>query len=78
MLSGCIPVGSDVGGMGQAIGAAGFLVPPDRLECLVDALRSALDAPEELGLQARERIRALFPVERRQKTLESLLDPERT
>ncbi len=78
MLSGCIPVGSDVGGMGLAIGATGFLVPPDRPECLVDALRSALNAPDELGLQARERICALFPVERRREALECLLDPGRT
>jgi len=73
MLSGCIPVGTDVGGMATAIGEAGYVVPAADVGALVEAIRAALEAPEDKGVQARQRICALYPAERREVALHELL-----
>jgi glycosyltransferase involved in cell wall biosynthesis len=73
MLSGCIPVGADVGGMAAAIGETGYVVPAADVDALVGALRMALEAPAGRSALARQRICALFPVERREAALIQLL-----
>ncbi len=73
MLSGCIPVGTDVGGMATAIGETGYVVPAADVGALVGAIREALEAPEDRGARARQRICALFPAERREVALNQLL-----
>lgn len=67
MLCECIPVGSDVQGVRTAIGDAGFLVPHGDAEATAAAIKKALIS--EKGKEARERIKRLFPIERREKEL---------
>lgn len=69
MLCGCIPVGARVGGIPVAIGDCGFVVTPNSVEELRDAIARAAEAPDSLGARARERIAASFPRERREHTL---------
>ncbi len=73
MLCGCIPVGSDVGGIPGAIGDAGIVVPPDDPVALRDAIARALEEPEALGASARRRIETNFPRERRERTLVAII-----
>jgi len=76
MLSGCLPVATDVGGTSAAIGETGWLVPANDVPGLVGAIRDALQAPEDHGARARERIITLYPVEQRMAALTQLLSGE--
>jgi glycosyltransferase involved in cell wall biosynthesis len=69
MLCGCIPVGTDVGGIPTAIGETGFLVPYGDVTALVAAIRKALESTDEARQRARERVLQEFPVSRREKEL---------
>jgi glycosyltransferase involved in cell wall biosynthesis len=69
MLCGCVPVGTDIGGIPTAIGAAGHIVAAADVEALVRAIGAALDAPQSAGDAARARIADNFPRERRERTL---------
>ena len=69
MLCGCVPVGSAVGGVPEAIGDAGFVVETPGPNELVGALRSALAAPAEARLKARRRIAERFPTALRRRRL---------
>jgi glycosyltransferase involved in cell wall biosynthesis len=73
MLSGCIPVATDVGGTSTAVGNTGWLVPANDVPALVGAIRKALQAPEDQGAGARERIITLYPVAQRENALTQLL-----
>jgi glycosyltransferase involved in cell wall biosynthesis len=72
MLSGCLPVATDVGGTSAAIGETGCRTCYD-VPGLVGAIRDALQAPEDHGARARERIITLYPVEQRMAALTQLL-----
>lgn len=69
MLCGCVPVGTDRGGIPTAIGDRGWIVPYGDPAALASALRKALEAPPEAGERARERIAAEFTLERRRSGL---------
>ncbi len=69
MLCGCIPVATEVGGNPTAVGQTGFLIPPDRVEALVEAIVRALAADERVGIEARTRVVSLFPREKRDREL---------
>jgi glycosyltransferase involved in cell wall biosynthesis len=69
MLCGCVPVGTDAGGIPTAIGDRGWIVPYGDPPALAAALRQALAAPPEAGDRARERIAAEFTLERRRSGL---------
>lgn len=69
MLCGCIPVGTNAGGIPTAIGDAGYLVEYRDQPGLVDALRRALAAKDGVGREATKRIMSLFPLERRETAL---------
>ncbi len=69
MLCECIPVGTAVGGIPTVLHAVGFLVPPNDRAALVDALRRALAASDEIGKAARRFIGASFPSARREAEL---------
>ncbi|OZC02001.1 glycosyltransferase family 4 protein [Rubricoccus marinus] len=74
MLCGCAPVGSNVFGIPDAIGDAGWIVDdPDPL-AIAAAVREALAAPEALRRRARAHIADTFPRERRRRELFGLLD----
>ncbi len=73
MLCGCIPVGTDVGGIPTAIGNAGFLAPYGDVEKMTAALNSAFVAKGAVGEEARERIATEFTIERRERALLELI-----
>jgi glycosyltransferase involved in cell wall biosynthesis len=67
MLCGCIPVGTDVGGMRSAIGESGYVVPPEDPHALAGAIQTALEAGEPMRIKARSRVAGLFTVDRRER-----------
>ncbi len=73
MLCGCIPVGADVGGIGDAIGDAGFVVPPNDAEALRHALAAAAQLPQRHGLRARDRVVAKFSRSQREARLVQII-----
>jgi len=56
MLSGCIPVGSNVFGIPEIIGDAGYIVHTPQEEEVADTIRLALNSDYNKRLKARERI----------------------
>ena len=73
MLCGCIPVGTRYCGIPTAIGDTGFYVPYGDEKATAEAIKKALAAPEEMRKKARERIKNLFPIEKREKKLVEIL-----
>jgi glycosyltransferase involved in cell wall biosynthesis len=63
----CVPVGTDVQGIRTAIGDTGFYVPYGDPEATAIAIKKALESDK--GKDARERIKKMFPIERREKEL---------
>jgi glycosyltransferase involved in cell wall biosynthesis len=66
MAAGRPTVSTDVGGVREAAGSAGLVVPPRNPEAIADACLRLLIDPEErlaMGTAARERILSLFTVE---------------
>lgn len=74
MLCECIPVGTKYCGISTAIGDIGFYVPCDDEKATAEAVKKTLDTPEELGKKARDRIKRLFPLERRKKELVKIIN----
>ncbi len=73
MLCECVPVGTKCYGIPTAIGDCGFYVPYGDPEATAKAIRKALNSPDK-GRRARERIKDLFTLERREKGLVQVLD----
>jgi glycosyltransferase involved in cell wall biosynthesis len=73
MLCGCIPVGTDVGGMPYAIGDAGIIVQAGNDEELGAAIRIGLQSATDKRARARARIAREFPLTRRREALAALL-----
>ena len=67
MLCECVSVGSNVQGIRTAIGDTGFYVPYGNPEATAVAIKKALESDK--GKDARERIKKMFPIERREKEL---------
>lgn len=74
MLCGCVPAVTDAGASAHAVGATGFVAVPGDPAGLAAAIRNALDAPEDLGRSARERIVQLFPAEHRRDGLLDIMN----
>ncbi len=74
MLCGCIPVGSPVFGIPEAIGDAGFIVEHPEVAAVVDVLRRALQCDANWRMRARARILKLYPKERRIHELVAALE----
>ena len=72
MLCECIPVATDVGGTAGAVGDTGFVVPASDPVALADAVDAAWSSSKD-GAKARERVRALFPKERRERRLKEVV-----
>jgi len=72
MLCGCVPVGTNYCGIPTAIGDTGFYVPYGNVEATVEAIKEALESNK--GEKARERIKILFPIERREKELIGIIN----
>jgi glycosyltransferase involved in cell wall biosynthesis len=75
MLSGCVPIGSDVAAIPEIIGDTGFILRKRDADLLEQLLRSALASPDldALGVRARQRIAERYPMEQRGRKLLSVL-----
>ncbi len=71
MLCECVPVGSRIPGIERAVGDTGFLVPVGDHQAAADAIRKALVSNK--GKEARNRVRELFSLERRDKAIQDLV-----
>lgn len=69
MSCGCIPVVTDRGGLPEVVGDTGFYVFYGNEKATAEAIKKALDAPDEVGGRARERIKEKFPMAKREKEL---------
>ena len=74
MLCECIPVVTDRGALPEVVGDAGFYASYGNVEETVEAIKKALDAPEEMGEKARERVMTLFSQEMREKRLVEIIE----
>jgi len=69
MLCNCIPVVTAGTSLPEVVGDAGFTVTHWDEKEAAEAIKKALDAPDELGEKARERILTEFPLKKREKEL---------
>ncbi|MEW6512320.1 MAG: glycosyltransferase family 4 protein [Bacteroidota bacterium] len=74
MLCGCVPVGTDVGGIATAMADVGFVVPYGDLGGLVYVIESALGALPVQGEKARASIAGRFTMERREQGLLGVIE----
>jgi glycosyltransferase involved in cell wall biosynthesis len=70
----CIPVVAERGALPEVVGDTGFYVPYGDEKATAEAIKKALNAPDDLGKRARERIREMFPIERRKKELVKIIN----
>ena len=71
MLCECVAVGTDVQGVRTAIGHTGSYVPYGDPKATAEAIEKALNSDK--GKAARERIKNMFPIERREKELVEII-----
>lgn len=71
MACACVPVATSVGGIPEAVGDAGFL-PSEGTAEFAEAVRRALSSPE-MGVRARDRVKRLFSIDRREDGLVDVL-----
>ncbi len=72
MLCECIPIGTDVQGIGTAIGDTGFYVPFGNIKATSEVIEKSLNSVN--GKKARERIKTMFPEEFREKKLLKIME----
>ena len=72
MLCECVPVGTKNCGIPTAIGDTGFYAPYGDENATAEAIKEALKSDK--GKEARARIKAMFPIERREKELLQAVD----
>lgn len=65
----CVPVGFSNGGIPIAIGNAGFVTRTNTVEAAVEAIEKAMEAKEDMGKAARQRIIDTFPDRLRKEKL---------
>jgi len=74
MLCECIPVGTNVNGIPNAIGDCGYILEQRRVDSACELIQKAMQAPANLSKQARERILKYFTSEQREHTLLAILN----
>ena len=74
MLCECIPVVSTCGALPEVIGDCGFTVPYGDEKATAEAIKKALNAPDEFGKKARNSIKENFPLKRREKELVKIIN----
>ncbi len=67
MLCGCIPVVTNNAALPEVVGDTGFYAPYGDEKATAEAIKEALKSDK--GKEARERIKKMFPIERREKRL---------
>jgi glycosyltransferase involved in cell wall biosynthesis len=72
MLCECIPIGSDIPGIRAAIGDTGFYVPIGEPKKCADTIQKAFLSDK--GKEARNRIRTVFPLQRREAELTQIIN----
>ena len=72
MLCGCVPVGTNYCGIPTAIGNTGFYVSYGDPKATAEAVEEALESNK--GKEARERIKNMFPIKRREKELIEIIE----
>jgi len=73
MLCGCIPVGTKYGGIPNVIGTTGYYTSYGNVKSTANAIKKALSSFPQNSIRARERIKRLYPQERREIDLETLI-----
>ncbi|NHV98516.1 MAG: glycosyltransferase family 4 protein [Thaumarchaeota archaeon] len=73
MLTECVPVVTKKGALPEVVGSYGFYVPYGDPKLLANAIRLAMDATD-MGKKARDRVKALFSLEKRARALRTLID----
>ena len=68
----CIPVLTNNAALPEVVGDVGFYVPYGDEEATAEAIEEALKSDK--GEEARERIKNMFPVERREKGLIQIIE----
>jgi len=73
MLCECIPVVSEKGALPEVAGETGFYAPYGDEKATGDAIKEALKLGSSKGKEARERIKEIFSIEKREKGLTEIL-----
>jgi len=73
MLCECIPIGTKINGVKAAIGDTGFYVDYGNEKETADIIKKALSQEDDVGKEARERIKKLFNNEKREEGLQRLV-----
>ncbi len=74
MLCECIPVVSRVAALSEVVGGCGLYLKELTSDHLASTVKAALSQNSNLGKKARDRIKNLFPLEKREKFLVSLIN----
>lgn len=74
MLCECIPVGTDVTSIPHIIGDSGFVIKNKRIEEYENGIQEALNADQNIGKSARNRILLEFSLEQRKASIIDLLN----
>lgn len=74
MLAGCVPVVTRTGALPEVVGAAGIYLASNEPQAIAEGIQTALQADEQLGRQARERVLQAFPLQKRKEALHRLVD----
>ena len=77
MLCECVPVGTFVNGIPEAIGNTGFFVKFENVSSAVDGIKKALNNSLNLGVLARKRIITKFPLRKRARELVQMIEETR-
>lgn len=74
MLSGCVPIGSNVGGIKRSIGDTGYVIELVDVDAYVAAINDGLMNQAKLGYEARERAMTLYPVNKRKSDILDIIN----
>ena len=69
MLMGCVPVGSNVGGIKNIIGGCGYVLEHNNVEQAAELIQKALDSDVEFASRGRKRVMDLFSSKLRESKL---------
>jgi len=75
MLCECVIIGSNVAGIPDILGDAGFILKEKNISQLVDLIKQAVISDKKnLGKKSRERIANIYPIRKREESFVTLID----
>ncbi len=74
MLCECIPVVTNVAAIPEVVGDCGFFLTDETPQMLANLIKRALNSDSSLGKKARERIKRLFPLKKREEVLLQIIE----